>query len=108
MKMKKLTRIIAIMLATFPLWAMNGGPVIKSYRQDGNGFVVRAVHVDEFGVKWFGTSEGLLRYDGKEWFYKHRSWPFDDKMRSLPWNLNNLPQDRNSGWLLLVDVSNGL
>ncbi len=61
--------IFAIVLATFPLWAMNGGPLIKSHQQDGNGFVVRAVHVDEFGVKWFGTSKGLLRYDGKEWHY---------------------------------------
>ena len=58
-----------MVLATFPLWAMNGGPLIKSHQQDGNGFVVRAVHVDEFGVKWFGTSKGLLRYDGKEWHY---------------------------------------
>ncbi len=69
MKTKKLARIFAIVLATLPLWAMNGGPVIKSHQQDGNGFVVRAVHVDEFGVKWFGTSKGLLRYDGKEWLY---------------------------------------
>ncbi len=68
-KMIKLARIFAMVLATFPLWAMNGGPAIKSHQQDGNGFVVRAVHVDEFGVKWFGTSKGLLRYDGKEWHY---------------------------------------
>jgi ligand-binding sensor domain-containing protein len=68
-KMKKLARIFAIGLATFPLWGMNGGPVTKSRQQDGNGFIVRAVHVDEFGVKWFGTSRGLLRYDGKEWHY---------------------------------------
>jgi ligand-binding sensor domain-containing protein len=68
-RMKKLARIFAIVLATFPLWAMNGGPIMKSHQQDGNGFVVRAVHVDEFGVKWFGTSRGLLRYDGMEWYY---------------------------------------
>jgi len=66
---KKLVRILAIALATFPLWAMNGGPVIKSFQQDGSGFVVRVVHVDEFGIKWFGTNRGLLRYDGKEWNY---------------------------------------
>jgi ligand-binding sensor domain-containing protein len=68
-KMNKLARIFAMVVATLPLWAMNGGPVIKSHQQDGNSFVVRAVHVDEFGVKWFGTSKGLLRYDGKEWLY---------------------------------------
>jgi ligand-binding sensor domain-containing protein len=66
---KKLARIFAIVLATLPLWAMNGGPFIKSHQQDINGFVVRAVHVDEFGVKWFGTNKGLLRYDGIEWHY---------------------------------------
>lgn len=67
--LKKLARVLAFVLITFFLLAMNGGPVIKSHQQDGNGFVVRAVHVDEFGVKWFGTSKGLLRYDGLEWHY---------------------------------------
>lgn len=67
--LKKLARIFAMVLATFPLWAMNGSPEMKSHQQDGNVFVVRAVHVDEFGVKWFGTSKGLLRYDGMEWHY---------------------------------------
>ena len=65
--MKKLVRILAVLLVTLPLWAMNGGQVTKSHLQEGNGFVVRAVHVDEFGVKWFATSKGLLRYDGAIW-----------------------------------------
>ena len=67
--MGKLVKIFIVVLATLPLWAMKDGPVMKSLQQVGNGLVVRAVHVDESGVKWFGTSQGLLRYDGKEWIY---------------------------------------
>ncbi len=32
-------------------------------------FIVRAVYVDSQGVKWFGTNQGLCRYNGTSWNY---------------------------------------
>jgi len=81
--MKKLARMFALVLATFPLWALNGGPTLKNHQEDGNGFVVRAVHVDEFGVKWFGTNKGLLRYDGMEWYYYTNNDHLNKKVLAL-------------------------
>jgi ligand-binding sensor domain-containing protein len=68
-QMKRLGKILVALLVLFPVWAMKGGPATWSHLPGGDGFVVRAGHVDEFGVKWFGTSKGLLRYDGKDWLY---------------------------------------
>ena len=33
----------------------------------GTGNVVKAVFVDEHGMKWFGTDRGLIRFDGNDW-----------------------------------------
>lgn len=35
----------------------------------GDPFRVRAVYIDSDGVKWFGTSRGLYRYDNLTWVY---------------------------------------
>jgi ligand-binding sensor domain-containing protein len=32
-------------------------------------FIVKAVFIDDNGIKWFGTNRGLLRYNGGTWMY---------------------------------------
>jgi len=45
--------------------------VIQSLSAQSTGDTVRAVYVDEFNVKWFGTDLGLLRFDGLGWMAYH-------------------------------------
>lgn len=54
--MKKWTLLTALFIFLFT----------GAYSQ-GTGDLVRAVFIDEHDVKWFGTDQGLLRYDGTSW-----------------------------------------
>ena len=37
--------------------------------KSGGTFIVKAVFIDDSGIKWFGTNRGLLRYNGETWIY---------------------------------------
>jgi ligand-binding sensor domain-containing protein len=37
--------------------------------QSDGTFIVKAVFIDDSGIKWFGTNRGLLRYNGETWIY---------------------------------------
>lgn len=54
MKKTSLFIIIALMVS----------PTLLS---QGTGNIVKAVYVDEHGMKWFGTHRGLIRFDGTDW-----------------------------------------
>ena len=54
MKKTSLFIIIALMVS----------PTLLS---QGTGNIVKAVYVDEHGMKWFGTDRGLIRFDGTGW-----------------------------------------
>lgn len=61
---------------------------------------VRAITLDETGKLWLGTTNGLLRWDGKTW----KSWR--DTASGLPSNRINVLQA--AGTNLWVGTSNGL
>ncbi len=42
---------------------------VRMESEPGDPFRVRAVYIDSDGVKWFGTSRGLYRYDDLTWVY---------------------------------------
>ena len=43
---------------------------IRNYHLKSDGtFVVKAVFIEDTGIKWFGTNHGLLRYNGETWIY---------------------------------------
>jgi ligand-binding sensor domain-containing protein len=63
---KKIIYLSVILLYTQVL----NGQVISSYtsgNSDLPGDIVRAVFVDEYGHKWFGTDSGLAMFDGSTW-----------------------------------------
>lgn len=45
----------------------------------GTDNIVKAVFVDEHGMKWFGTARGLVRFDGANWidYSSHAKIPAD-------------------------------
>ena len=89
-RLRKLSRKIVLVPAMLFLLGMNGGPAIKSHSLEEDGFVVKAVHVDEFGVKWFGTSRGLLRYDGMEWrYFKNQEHLGENEVLALEYELSD-------------------
>ena len=46
--------------------------------------IVKAVYVDSNGIKWFGTSQGLLRYDNLEWkFYTTEDYLAGNQVNAL-------------------------
>lgn len=74
----------------------------------GTGDVVRAVFVDEHNAKWFGTDNGLLRFDGSEWqaYYVKTEEPgivFDINASNID-NTSKLLIGTNSG-LTFADYS---
>ena len=63
---KNIIYLIALLLYTQVL----NGQTISSYtsgNSDLPGDIVRAVFVDEYGNKWFGTDSGLALFDGSTW-----------------------------------------
>jgi ligand-binding sensor domain-containing protein len=63
---KNIIYLIAILLYTQVL----NGQAISSYtsgNSDLPGDIVKAVFVDEYGNKWFGTDNGLALFDGSTW-----------------------------------------
>jgi ligand-binding sensor domain-containing protein len=63
---KNIIYLIAVLLYTQVL----NGQVISSYtsgNSDLPGDIVRAVFVDEYGNKWFGTDSGLAMFNGSTW-----------------------------------------
>ena len=60
-----------VFLATvFCIFHTLGSQVINSYTSAGSGLpgdMVKAVFVDQYGNKWFGTDQGLAMFDGSTW-----------------------------------------
>ncbi|MFO7935180.1 MAG: two-component regulator propeller domain-containing protein [Bacteroidales bacterium] len=66
-------RAIRVLILVFVLMALSFPA--RNYDPERMGplsrgpFRVKAVYVDSYGVKWFGTSRGLYRYDNLTWSY---------------------------------------
>ncbi|MFC2089495.1 two-component regulator propeller domain-containing protein [Bacteroidota bacterium] len=68
----------------------------------GAGDTVRAVYVDENNHKWFGTNNGLLRFDGSTWSAFYSS-------RDVPGNINALANESSEdGPAIWIGTSDGI
>ena len=68
-----------------------------------NGYI-KDIFEDQFGFLWFGTREGVFRYDGYE-FKAYRHDVRDSTTMSNP-NVNDICEDRSGG--IWVGTNNGL
>lgn len=62
--------IALIVGAMFCFSMTSGADEWRTFSKDTTGLadnVVKAICIDSFGVKWFGTANGLSRYDGSSW-----------------------------------------
>ncbi|MCF8225958.1 MAG: T9SS type A sorting domain-containing protein [Bacteroidales bacterium] len=84
---------IAILIALIAFFRVSGQPA---------GDTVRAVYVDEYNVKWFGTNMGLLRFDGTNW-QAYNTRP------STPGIVNSLAAEQDDdGFILWIGTDNGI
>ena len=63
--MKRMVLLLSALMALLPLWAIDDSRYRNITMNDGlTANAVRNVVQDEYGFLWFGTDNGLCRYDG--------------------------------------------
>jgi streptogramin lyase len=102
-------KLLTFNLLAIVIAANLNGQTITSYTSassDLPGDIVKAVFVDEHGNKWFGTDQGLARFDGNAWVIYTYATDFsvaDNTINDIAYQLSE-----HSGSELWIGTVNGI
>jgi ligand-binding sensor domain-containing protein len=108
MKPVTLKKILSIILALFFLFQIKAqSPHFKNFNilKGKKNFTVNIVYQDHLGYLWFGTSEGLIKYNGINYQYltKENNLPDNNITCITEDNKNNLWLGCNNGKISYYD-----